>query len=295
MNSFQLAFEAIGTQWVIDCFDVPISKEETLSIITTRIEEFDKTYSRFRKDSIVWKISEKTGEYEFPPDAKELFSLYEKLELITNSAFTLLIGNTLVEAGYDSDYKLKPGRINKLPKSSEVYSYKYPLLTVKKPFILDFGGLGKGYLIDIIANLLLENNINTFTIDGGGDIYYKNDEKVLSVGLEHPGNYKQVIGIAKIKNQSIAASSGNRRAWDRFHHIIDANSLKSPDKILATWVVANDAVTADGLATCLFFVSEEKLLKYFEFEYLILYPDYSFKKSNGFPAELFIQKENLVQ
>ncbi len=295
MNSFQLAFEAIGTQWVIDCFNSSKTREEILEIISNRIEEFDKTYSRFRKDSIVWKISEKKGEYKFPHDSKELFSLYEKLELITNSAFTLLIGNTLVEAGYDSEYKLKPRKINKLPKSSEIYSFKFPVLTIKKPYVLDFGGLGKGYLIDIISKLLLENNINTFTIDGGGDIYYKNDEKALSVGLEHPGNFKQVIGIAKIKNQSIAASSGNRRSWDRFHHIIDANSLKSPDKILATWVVSKDAVTADGLATCLFFASPDKLLKYFDFEYLILYPDYSFKKSKNFPAELFIQKENLVQ
>lgn len=295
MNSFQLAFEAIGTHWVIDCFNASISREKTQALILRRIEEFDKTYSRFRKDSLVWKISEKKGMYEFPSDAKDLFSLYEKFELITNGAFTLLIGKTLVEAGYDSKYKLKPGKINKLPKSSEVYSYSHPILTVKKPFILDFGGLGKGYLIDIIANLFLENNICTFTIDGGGDIYYKNNEKDLPVGLEHPRNFKQVIGIAKIKNQSIAASSGNRRAWDKFHHIIDANTLKSPDEILATWVVSNNAVSADGLATCLFFASADKLLKYFEFEYLILYPDYSFKKSKGFPAELFIKKENLVQ
>ena len=295
MNSFQLAFEAIGTQWVIDCFDAPISREKTLVLISKRIEEFDKAYSRFRKDSIVWKISEKDGEYEFPPDAKELFSLYEKLGLITNGAFTLLIGNTLNEAGYDSSYSLKPKKINKLPKPSEIYSYSHPTLTIKKPFILDFGGLGKGYLIDIIAKLLLENSVNTFTIDGGGDIYYKNREKVLSVGLEHPGNFKQVIGIAKIKNQSIAASSGNRRAWDRFHHIINANTLKSPDEILATWVISNNGVTADGLATCLFFANPEKLLKYFDFEYLILYPDYSFKKSINFSAELFIKKENLVQ
>lgn len=290
MNSFQLAFEAIGTHWVIDCFSAPISQQKILSIISKRIEEFDKTYSRFRKDSLVWKISEKKGEYEFPQDAKDLFSLYQKLELVTNGAFTLLIGKTLDEAGYDSDYSLKPAKITKLPKSSEIYSFDYPILTVRIPFILDFGGLGKGYLIDIIANLLLENGINIFTIDGGGDIYYKNDEKSLSVGLEHPGNFKQVIGIAKIKNQSIAASSGNRRAWDRFHHIINANSLKSPDEILATWVIAKNAVTADGLATCLFFVSQEKLLKYFDFEYLILNPDYTYKKSKNFPAELFIKK-----
>jgi thiamine biosynthesis lipoprotein len=122
-------------------------------------------------------------------------------------------------------------------------------------------------------------------------MYYKNSEKFLSVGLEHPGNFEQVIGIAKIQNESIAASSGNRRTWDKFHHIINPKTLESPKNILATWVIAKKAIIADGLATCLFFVPKEKLEKYFDFECLVLFPDYAFEKSNNFPAELFIEKK----
>ncbi len=122
-------------------------------------------------------------------------------------------------------------------------------------------------------------------------MYYRNSKEFLSIGLEHPGNFEQVIGIAKIQNESIAASSGNRRAWDKFHHIINPKTLESPKNILATWVVAKKAIIADGLATCLFFVPKEKLEKYFDFESLVLFPDYTFEKSNNFPAELFIEKK----
>jgi FAD:protein FMN transferase len=259
MDSVKLSFEAIGTHWVLDCYEKSeyLSEKEIEKKVMSLIEEFDKTYSRFRKDSTIYEISHREGTYRFPERDKELFELYEKFDLITNSSFSLLIGDVLDKAGYDDNYSLKPGKIDKPPKASEIYKYNFPNLTVNKPFILDFGGLGKGYLIDLIAKLFEENRIISYCIDGGGDIFYRNSDRPLSVGLEHPSNFEQVIGIAKINNQSICASSGNRRAWDRFHHIIDANTLKSPDKILATWVIANKAMLADGLATCLFFTEPD--------------------------------------
>lgn len=288
MRSFEFEFEAIGTHWLINCYESKTPQDKIRSKILARIEEFDKIYSRFRKDSLIWQISKKKGVYEFPPDSKELFNLYEKLYKITDGAFTLLIGKVLSEAGYDANYSLIPRKINKVPKALEVYSFNYPKLTVKKPYILDFGGLGKGYLIDIIVSLLIENGVVSFTIDGGGDIYYQTRERnSLEVGLENPENPKQIIGVVKIVNQSICASSGNRRVWNKYHHIIDARSLTSPKNILATWVIAKNALIADGLATCLFLTSKENLIKYFDFEYLILYPDYSIEKSNNFAAELF--------
>lgn len=297
MTKQQLVFEAIGTHWVIDCFDVSIPKSNLEKIILERIEEFDKTYSRFRNDSLVTKISKRNGKYKFPSDSKEFFLLYDKLSKITNNKFTLLIGNTLDEAGYDSNYSLKPKKLNKLPEASEIFNFDFPILTVKKPYILDFGGLGKGYLIDIIADLLEDNKINSYVIDGGGDMYFKRqDRKSLKVGLENPMNEKQVLGVVNLEsNLSICASSGNRRRWKGFHHIIDPTNLTSPDSILATWVVAKKSIIADGIATCLFFESPKKLLKYFNFEYFILYPDYTFEKSKKFNADLFIKRENLVE
>lgn len=263
MYSFKLSFEAIGTSWVIDCADSPHPQEKVLSDIKKRIEVFDKTYSRFRKDSLVWEISKKKGEYNFPQDAKDLFSLYEKLSLITNGEFTLLVGNVLEQAGYDFGYTLKPKKIEKIPSEKEVFLYKHPILTTKIPYLLDFGGLGKGYLIDIISKILEDSGIKDFCVDGGGDMYYRNSEKFLSVGLEHPGNFKQVIGIAKIQNESIAASSGNRRAWDKFHHIINPKTLESPKNILATWVIAKKSYYRRWVSYMFIFCSERKVREIF--------------------------------
>lgn len=288
MPHLRLTFPAIGTHWVIE-LQSEKSKKEIENLILDRIEEFDQTYSRFRRDSLVWKISTKAGEYKFPPDSKELFNLYDKLYRVTDGSFSLLIGQTLDEAGYNANYSLTPGKITKLPKPEDIFMFDYPVLTVKKPHILDFGGLGKGYLIDILSKLLVKNQISSFTIDAGGDLYTQNPKDPLKIGLENPKNENQVIGTVQMRDGSICASSGNRRKWDRFHHIFDAKTLKPSDRILASWAISENALTADAMATSLFLLSPEKLLKYFSFEYLILNNDFTVEKSRGFNAELFTQ------
>jgi thiamine biosynthesis lipoprotein ApbE len=53
------------------------------------------------------------------------------------------------------------------------------------------------------------------------------------------------------------------------------------------WVVADSTVVADALTTCLFFVDPETLFGLYNFEYLIVYKDFSIQKSDSFAAELF--------
>lgn len=287
----QEVFEAIGTHWVLDIYNElsSTSQAELLKKIHQRIDEFDKNYSRFRSDSLVTQMAKSgRGVFVLPDDAKPLFDLYQKLYGLTNGQFTMLIGATLEQAGYDSSYSLKVGELSVPPTWDEALKYNFPNLEVLQPVMLDVGAAGKGYLVDIVAELIEEHGVKNFCVDAGGDIVYKNQNREpLEVGLENPLDTTQVIGIAKLSNQSLCGSAGNRRKWKDFHHIIDPATLTSPENILATWTVAKTTLVADGLATCLFFTSPEKLISQFEFEYLILYKDSSIAKSEGFPAELF--------
>jgi len=289
-------FEAIGTKWRIEIYDEKFAGDKAtieknlLDKILQRIAVFDKNYSRFRDDSLVSEMAKKAGTYALPADAEPLFSLYQNFYKLSGGIFTPLVGQLLVDAGYDAEYSLQPKHIQKVPSWDEVLDYHFTTLNLKKPALLDFGAAGKGYLIDIIGALLKANNINSFCIDAGGDILYKTPtDQNLQIGLEHPGNTKQVIGIANIKNQSICGSASNRRSWGKFHHIMDPKTLESTNKILATWVIAETAMLADAIATCLFFVPSKKIAQEYNFEYLLVFPDYTIEKSTDFPAELFIK------
>lgn len=293
MTTFE--FEAIGTSWQIDV-DADLNADSRAALLETiinRIQVFDKDYSRFRADSLVTKMAKEPAladgrEYLLSDDAAPLFSLYKKLYDLTDHAFTPLIGQVLADAGYDADYSLVPQKLHQPPAWDAVISYHHPRLKLKQPALLDFGAAGKGYLIDIVAEILRSHNIHSFCIDAGGDIVQQSQPpKLLRVGLEHPENPKQVIGVATIENQSICGSAGNRRRWDKFHHVINPKTLTSPQNILAIWVTAKTALVADGIATALFFVKAERLLADFQFEYLIVFQDYTIEKSPNFSAELF--------
>ena len=283
------SFEAIGTSWVIDIDDINLKKQKILEQeILRRIEEFDKTYSRFREDSLIFRISKSPGNYVFPKEDKVLFELYKKLYNLSGGLFTPLVGNLLEDAGYDANYSLTPKKLRKVLMWEEVMKYSHPNLNIKKPITLDFGAAGKGYLIDIVGGILEKAGIKSFCIDGGGDILYKNaSKKSIKIGLEHPKDINQVIGVVELLNESICGSSTNRRSWGRFHHILNPRTRTPEANILSVWVIAKTALLADGLTTTLFFVDPEKLKKEFNFEYLILYPDFTIKKSANFSAELY--------
>ncbi len=289
----QFVFDAIGTHWVIDIYQELSEGEQQdiLGRIMARIEMFERAYSRFKEDSLVAQIAREAGTYELPDDSEQMLATYRILYDVTDGRMTPLIGQVLVDAGYDKEYSLAQKKPLAPPRPwDEVMEYFRPHLTIHEPVQLDFGAAGKGYLIDLVGAVLLGFGIHSFCVDAGGDMLHKSKEGVpLPVGLEHPDDTTQVIGVIPLLNKSLCGSAGNRRAWGNFHHIINPDTLSSPAHIRAVWVLADNTLTADALTTALFFVEAEVLIPYFTFDYFILYEDYSFKKSEGFIAELFIE------
>lgn len=285
-------FDAIGTRWKIHIKDSLLKERESfiLDSIGERIERYDKTYSRFRADSLVTRMSQKIGTFILPADSKELFSLYRKFYDITNGKVTPLIGDVLSAAGYDAEYSLTQTGLLETPVLwDEALWYESCSLVVRKPVRIDIGAGGKGHLVDIVGKLLENMNIVEYTIDAGGDIRTRSIENSLRVGLENPFDTSEVVGVAHIINQSICGSAGSRRTWGAFHHIIDPHTLTSPREIAAVWVIADTTFLADMLATALFFVSPELLSVHFSFEYVLLNSSMILRSSPDFPGEFFRQ------
>lgn len=281
------SFDAIGTIWHIEFACDEHARRDIESRISTRIAEYDAVYSRFREDSLVTRMWKSPGTYALPEDAKPLLTLYDELYQLTDGKFTPLIGTTMVDAGYDATYSLRPKEIISVPPAwGSAVTYQHPNITLTEPALLDIGAAGKGYLVDIVAELLESAGINQYVIDAGGDFRIRNSEGI-EIGLEHPEDTGQAIGIVRLIEGSICGSSGNRRRWSTFTHIIDPDTQASPEQVRAAWAVAPTALVADAIATCLFLVSPDRIAS-IGAEYLVVYADYTFTKSAGFPAELFI-------
>jgi thiamine biosynthesis lipoprotein len=284
-----LSFEAIGTHWLIELYE-PITKPHLAQLraaILTRIDQFDALYSRFRADSLVTKLSQTSGSYEFPPDVLPLLAFYRQLYDVTEGKVTPLIGQLLADAGYDATYSLTPKPLQPVPSWDEALSVAGQQITARQPVLLDFGAAGKGYLVDIIGELIETRNIAAYCVDAGGDIRFRHPTTALTVGLEHPDDPSLVIGTVALRNQSICASAGNRRAWRGYHHIMDPTLLTSMNAVKASWVVAASTMQADGLATALFFTPAARLKTFQPFEYAVMEPDNAVSFSKFFAGRLF--------
>jgi thiamine biosynthesis lipoprotein len=284
------SFDAIGTKWWIGLYQKSNDSMVTdiKNKILKRIEVFDFNYSRFREDSLISSISKRAGTFDIPEDGERLLRFYEKLYAASDGLVTPLIGQSLADAGYDSTYSLKPNKtITKVPGWHEIMEYSDGKLSTKKPVLLDLGAAGKGYLVDIVAEIIDSFGMTDYCVDASGDMLYRNTENNLRVGLEDPADSSMAIGVANINNQSICGSASNRRRWGKYSHIMDPHSLESASDIAATWVVADTGLEADGLATALFFTEPAKLALEFDYAFVRLFTSGEAEVSANFDGELF--------
>lgn len=292
---FKFKYEAMGTHWAITIWD-DLSDQEKSSIQTeviTKTTDFDQKYSRFKPDSIVSKLSDVTGIVDVPEDLIKMLKIYKAFYAMSNKKLNPLIGATLSDLGYDIDYSLKPKVvISKVLDFDETIKIvnDHQIEINKKPnqkIQLDLGAVGKGYFVDLLADYLYKKNIKRFLVDGSGDIYYEGNGFALKVGLEHPLDTSKVIGTIDMVKGAMCSSSGNRRKWAKYNHIIDPDSRESPDYIIAAWVTTKSCAIADALTTVLFMNTPDTVTLKASFDYCLLNKDLKVKRSTGFNATLF--------
>ena len=96
-----------------------------------------------------------------------------------------------------------------------------------------------------------------------------------------------MIGVVELRGDALCASAVNRRAWgDGLHHIIDATTGTPVRDMLATWVIADNAALADGIATALVFTEPPRLDEAFRFTYVRMSTT-GIEASSQFAGELF--------
>lgn len=286
-------FDAIGTSWEIST-PAPLGSVTRAQILDL-VERFDSIYSRFRHDSVVTRIAKAAdgGTFSFPADARPMFDLYDRIHDATDGAVDPLVGRDLELHGYDRDYTLVPDHegiaatVAHRPVWRRDVQREGNAITTRRPLVVDVGAVGKGRLVDLISDLLAAEGFKDFVVDGSGDILHRGD-KALDIGLEHPLDPDMVIGVANLKNASICASASNRRTWgDGLHHVLDGRTGRPTTGVIATWAIAADTATADGLATALFFGPASRLMAAFDFSYLRMFADGRVEVSGNFDGEVF--------
>ncbi|WP_115788859.1 FAD:protein FMN transferase [Arthrobacter silvisoli] len=280
------AFDGIGTGWEISTPD-PLAPAVRIRVLRA-VEDYDLSYSRFRPDSRLVELARAAGTVSLPPHAEQLGAVFGTLYRLSGGSMTPLVGGSLEQLGYGADYALVPrGPARPAPRWEDVLRWDGSTLTCTEPVVLDVGAAGKGQLVDLLAGILRADGIADYLVDGSGDMLHAGPAP-LRVGLEHPYDPAQAIGVVELGNRALCASASNRRAWgDGLHHVLDAVTGRPVDTVVATWTMAPSALEADALATALFLVEPRLLEEEFDFDWLIVFSDGRARFSPGFEGTLF--------
>ncbi len=256
--------------------------------LLSEVERYDSTWSRFRRDSVVSRMSERAGQFGLPAESAALADLYRELYSLSGGAMTPLIGGSLEQLGYDAGYSLRPrGAAAPPPPWDDVLVWKGTSASTTAPVVLDVGAAGKGQLVDLLAGVLESEGVTDFFIDASGDLLNRGEVPV-TVALEHPYDPSRAIGTIPLGTGALCASASNRRAWgDGLHHVLDGTTGRPVTTVVATWAGAHTAMEADALATALFVVPAEQLESRFRFSWLKVFSNGSAEYSAEFEGALF--------
>ncbi len=138
---------------------------------------------------------------------------------------------------------------------------------------LDWGGIAKGFGIDLASKSLIEMGISRGFINAGGDLYCwgKNpDNKAWNIGVIHPRK-QGYFGVISISDLGAATAGDYQRYFMRegvrYHHVFNPRTGYPARGKRSITVLGPETVLCDALSTALFVSQQaEKILE--------KYPDY---------------------
>ena len=137
------------------------------------------------------------------------------------------------------------------------------------PVQVDLGGVGKGFAVDRVAELLREWSIETALVSGGYSSVLALEAPILKnkggtpslrgwpLTLSHPADRSRVLARPHLCGAALSGSGVQKGG-----HIINPRTGRPISGKLAAWSGAPDAATADALSTAFMIMSPEEIEKY---------------------------------
>lgn len=256
--------------------------ETILDKVFNKISEIESLLSLNIKDSEINKINNMAG-MEPVKVSSTTFDVIEKsLEYskLSNGNFDITIGPLVKLWGIGSEDAKVPNDTEIL-NTLDLINYENIVLNKKESsvfltennMILDLGAIAKGYIADVISEILLEEGVTKAIIDLGGNIFAlgeKSKNENWTIGIQNPfENRGAPLGTLSVSNQSVVTSGIYERYLEvnniKYHHLLNPKTGFPYDNNLASvTIVSSKSIDGDALSTSTFGMGTSEGLKLIE-------------------------------
>lgn len=129
----------------------------------------------------------------------------------------------------------------------------------EKGMAIGFGGIGQGYAVDKVKELLLAKGVTNFVINSSGDVYssgHKADGSAWKVAVADPMDKDKIIRWLEVDGKAVVTSGNYEKYFEyrqiRYAHIIDPKTGWPTQGILSVTIISPYTEVADALATAIF-------------------------------------------
>ncbi|MFK7845359.1 MAG: FAD:protein FMN transferase [Rhodothermales bacterium] len=284
------------------------------------LEEVNASLSTYIDSSLISTInaSDDTNTFHVvDPHFSAVFKKALEIHELTDGFFNPAVGPLVAAWGFGPKKEAQPSaaEVDSLLRLTNLDAFYWQSSnTIGKRLAhgqLDFNAIAKGYGVDVVAELLIEEGINDFFVEIGGEVRTKGQHlegRLWRAGIDKPtideptvdiNQAREIQAAIEIENMGLATSGNYRNFYVQegrkyVHTISPFTGYPKESDLLSASVLANDCMTADAYATAFMVMGKEKALRLAEQQdgieaYFVIADssgNYNEVSTSGFPPSL---------
>lgn len=245
---------------------------QTIQECAGEVDRIEQLISEWIDNSQVSMINKNAGisPVQVSPELYRLIERSIQLSKLTQGAFDITFQGLGELWRFDGSQKNPPDSLIIESALQKISYKKIQLLDNSRVFLpekgmaIGFGGIGQGYAVDKVKELLLAKGITNFVINSSGDVYAngsKADGSAWKVGIADPQDKQEIIRWLEVDGKAVVTSGNYEKYFEyeghRYAHIIDPKTGWPTQGILSATVISPHTEVADALATALFVLGKD--------------------------------------
>lgn len=260
LNLYSLTGAAQGTSYTINYYAAwqVVSKNQIDSILN----KIDSSMSVYKPYSLITEFNNSKSGVKMDEHFKNVAEKSLEISKNSNGIFDITVYSLVSAWGFGP---IKPAN---LPDSSQIKAILknvgYQHLKIKgnelikdNPNVkIDVNGVAQGYSVDVVADFLEKNKIDSYIVEIGGELRVKGekpDNEKFKVGIEavNDSDFSPIQKYIEIDSGAITTSGNYRKFYQagnkKVNHLIDPKTgYYLQNDLISVTVYAKDAITADG-------------------------------------------------
>ena len=239
------------------------------------------------------------GGASLSPELAATLELAFEVAADSDGAFDPTVRPLLAAYGY-TDGEWRVPEVEELAAARELVDYRRVVfengaLVLPPGFILDLGGIAKGYAVDRALAVLESAGLAGGLVNAGGDIACFGCSPgggPWRIGIQHPRAPEELYAVVELDGGAVATSGDYERYFEqdgrRYPHLLDPRTGEPARRAVSATVTAPSCAEADAYATAVLVLGPSAGLELIEsltgLEALVVDPELESRSTGGFSA-----------